>query len=82
MLHRIARTVFIASLSTALAGGVLLIVWQALGLAAGDAGILTAPNGIFKTVLCIAASASSIAAYVLVHVKAASPTTQSKAGTR
>ena len=82
MLHRIARTVFIASLSTALAGGVLLIVWQALGLAAGDAGILTAPNGIFKTVLCIAASVSSIAAYVLVHVKAASPTTQSKAGTR
>ncbi|WP_336713913.1 hypothetical protein [Arthrobacter sp. USHLN218] len=82
MLHRIARTAFIASLSIALAGGVLLIVWQALGLAAGDAGILTAPNGVFKTILCIAASAASIAAYVLVHVKAASPTTRSKAGTR
>lgn len=82
MLHCIARTAFIASLSIALVGGVLLIVWQALGLAAGDAGILTAPNGVFKTVLCIAASAASIAAYVLVHVKAASPTPQSKARTR
>ncbi|EMY32742.1 hypothetical protein D477_018571 [Arthrobacter crystallopoietes BAB-32] len=82
MLHRIARTAFIASLTTALAGGVLLIAWQALGLATGDAGILTAPNGIFKTVLCIAASIASIAAYLLVHVKAARPASHSKAGTR
>jgi hypothetical protein len=82
MLHRIARTAFIASLATALAGGVLLIAWQVLGLAAGDAGILTAPNGIFKTALCIAASTASIAAYVLTHVKAARPAPKSEAATR
>ncbi|NKX55517.1 hypothetical protein [Arthrobacter mobilis] len=82
MLHRIARATFIASLAAALAGGVLLIAWQILGLAAGDAAILTAPNGLFKTILCIAASISSIAAYVLVHVKAASPAHTPKAGTR
>ena len=82
MLHRIARTVFTASLAAALLGGVLLIIWQALGLAAGDAGILTAPNGIFKTVLCIAASVASIAAYVLVHVKTQQPAHLTEAGTR
>jgi len=82
MLHRIARTAFIASLAAALAGGVLLIAWQVLGLAAGDAGILTSPNGVFKTVLCIAASVASIAAYVLTHVKAARPAPKPEAATR
>ncbi|GER23901.1 hypothetical protein NCCP1664_23960 [Zafaria cholistanensis] len=82
MLHRIARTVFTASLATALLGGVLLILWQALGLAAGDAGILTAPNGVFKTVLCIAASVASIAAYILVHVKQRQPAHLVQVGTR
>jgi hypothetical protein len=82
MLHRIVRTTFIASLATALIGGVVLIAWQGLGLAAGDAGILTAPNGVFKTILCIAASIASIAAYLLVHVKAAKPSLTSEAGTR
>lgn len=82
MLHRIVRTTFIASLATALIGGVVLIAWQSLGLAAGDAGILTAPNGVFKTILCIAASVASVAAYLLVHVKAAKPSHTAEAGTR
>lgn len=82
MLHHIARATFITSLATALVGGVLLIAWQVLGLAAGDAGILTAPNGAFKTVLCIAASTASVAAYILTHARTASPAHTPKAGTR
>ncbi|MFL4473936.1 hypothetical protein ACIPVK_08060 [Paeniglutamicibacter sp. MACA_103] len=73
MIHRITYATFVASLATALLGGVLFVAWQALGLAFGNAYLLTSPNGVFKTVLCIAASIASVAAYVLVHAKSARP---------
>ncbi|WP_028658525.1 hypothetical protein [Nocardioides insulae] len=69
MAHSLLRTVFIGSLVLALLGGVLLIAWQALGLILGSGGIVGGPNGVFKTVLCIASSVSAVAAYLLLYAK-------------
>lgn len=60
----------------------LFVAWQVLGLAFGNAALLTAPNGVFKTVLCIAASIASVAAYVLVHAKSAHPARSTQGGVR
>lgn len=68
MYRLILQKIFVMSLAVALCGGVVLVLWQSVGLAAGSSAVLTAPNGIFKTVLCIAASAASIAAYLLLYV--------------
>ncbi|MDR4534578.1 hypothetical protein [Glutamicibacter sp. PS] len=59
---------FVVSLGIALCGGILFVLWQSIGLVLGDAAILLAPNGLFKIVLCVAASLASIAAYLLLHV--------------
>jgi hypothetical protein len=82
MIHRITYATFVVSLATALLGGLLFVLWQVVGLAIGNAGLLTSPNGVFKTVLCIAASIASVAAYILVHAKSASPAHCAKEGTR
>lgn len=82
MVHRITYTTFVASLSIALLGGVLLVLCQLLGLALGHGGILSAPNGIFKTVLCIAASVASVAAYLLVHTVGVGSSRATTEGTR
>lgn len=68
MYRSILHKVFVFALALALVGGVVFVLWQALGLALGSAAILTAPNNVLKTVLCIAASVASIAAYLLLHV--------------
>lgn len=68
MYRFILQKTFVVALAVALCGGVVFVLWQAIGLVAGSAAVLSAPNGIFKTVLCIAASLASIAAYLLLHV--------------
>jgi len=70
MTRSILHTVFIASLVVALLGGLALIGLQAVGLVAGSEALVVGPNGLFKTVLCIAASTSAVTAYLLTHVGA------------
>lgn len=68
MTRSILRTVFIASLVVALLGGLALIGLQAAGLVVGSQALVVAPNGLFKTILCLAASTSAVTAYLLTQV--------------
>ena len=68
MTQSILRTVFIASLVVALLGGLALIGLQAVGLVIGNQALLVGPNGLFKTILCVAASTSAVTAYLVTHV--------------
>lgn len=65
MIRSILHTLFIASLVVALLGGVALIGLQAVGLVAGSQALVVGPNGLFKTILCVAASVSAVTAYLL-----------------
>ncbi|MEY9259373.1 hypothetical protein ABH903_002405 [Brevibacterium epidermidis] len=67
--QKFAYTVFLASIGVAVLGGILLVVCQLIGLVFDAEPLVTAPNGVFKTTLCIAASVSSLAVYFLVYVK-------------
>lgn len=68
MTQSILRTVFIASLVVALLGGLVLIGLQAVGLVVGSHALVVDPNGVFKTILCLAASVSAVTAYLLTQV--------------
>ncbi|MFE6508202.1 hypothetical protein ACFVDI_11375 [Nocardioides sp. NPDC057767] len=70
MIRSILHTLFVASLVVALLGGVALIGLQGVGLAVGSEALVVSPNGVFKTVLCVAASISAVTAYLLTHVGA------------
>ena len=74
MFTTITRTVFVTALALALIGGLVLIGWQSLGLLVGSGVTVSAPNGVFKTVICVAASIAAVAAYLLTHVTPASAT--------
>ncbi|OIJ24374.1 hypothetical protein [Nocardioides luteus] len=68
MTRSILHTLFIASLVVALLGGLALIGLQAVGLVVGSQTLVVGPNGLFKTILCVAASISAVTAYLLTHV--------------
>lgn len=68
MYQFILKKAFVLSLAIALCGGVVLVLLQLAGILFGSAALLTGPNTVFKTVLCICASIASIAAYLLLHV--------------
>lgn len=68
MTRSILHTLFIVSLVVALLGGLALIGLQAVGLAVGNQALVVGPNGLFKTILCVAASISAVTAYLLTHV--------------
>ncbi|MCS3494706.1 hypothetical protein M2368_003738 [Arthrobacter sp. JUb119] len=68
MYRSILRKTFVASLAVALCGGIVFVLLQLVGIIAGNAMLLAAPNTVFKTILCISASVSSIAAYLMLHV--------------
>lgn len=68
MIRSLFRVVFVASLAVALLGGLLFVLVQAGGMVAGDGGIVDGVNGMFKTVLCVAASLSAVAAYVVAQL--------------
>jgi len=68
MYRLILRKTFVVSLAIALSGGIVFVLLQLVGLAFGSAALLTGPNTVFKTVLCICASIASITAYLLLHV--------------
>ncbi|TAP24720.1 MULTISPECIES: hypothetical protein [Micrococcaceae] len=68
MYQLILRKTFVASLALALCGGIVFVLLQLAGMIFGSALLLTGPNAVFKTVLCICASIASIAAYLLLHV--------------
>ncbi|UUX59233.1 hypothetical protein [Glutamicibacter halophytocola] len=67
MYQLVLRKTFVASLALALGGGIVFVLLQLAGIILGNAPLLTAPNSVFKTVLCICASIASIAAYLLLH---------------
>lgn len=73
MIYSFTRTAFAVSLVVALLGGIALVATQTLGLFIGDQELLTAPNRVFKIVLCLAASLAAIAGYLLGHVKRDGP---------
>lgn len=68
MYRLILRKTFVASLALALCGGIVFVLLQLAGIVFGSAALLSGPNAVFKTVLCICASIASIAAYLLLHV--------------
>ncbi|WP_328528167.1 hypothetical protein OG984_21220 [Nocardioides sp. NBC_00368] len=68
MTRSILHTLFVSSLVVALLGGLALIGLQAVGLVVGSQALVVGPNGLFKTVLCVAASIAAVAAYLLIHV--------------
>jgi len=68
MYQLILRKTFVTSLALALCGGMVFVLLQLTGLVFGSAALLTGPNAVFKTILCICASIASIAAYLLLHV--------------
>lgn len=68
MYRLILRKTFVASLAVALCGGIVLVLLQVAGVIFGSAALLTGPNTVFKTILCICASVASIAAYLLLYV--------------
>lgn len=67
--QKLVYTVFLVTIAVAVFGGILLVLSQLIGLIFGFESLVSAPNGWFKTVLCIAASISSLAVYFLVYVK-------------
>lgn len=82
MTPSILRTVFIASLVVALLGGLALIGLQAVGLIVGSEALVVGPNGLFKTILCVAASLSAVTAYLLTHVGSAATARDDAGATR
>ncbi|MER7558971.1 hypothetical protein ABTZ46_18655 [Nocardioides sp. NPDC126508] len=82
MTRSILHTLFIASLVVALLGGLVLIGLQAVGLVAGSQALVVGPNGLFKTILCIAASTSAVTAYLLTHVGSAATARDEAGATR
>lgn len=68
MMRALLRAVFVASLAIALLGGVAVVLVQSGGMVAGDGGVVDGVNGTFKTVLCVSASVSAVAAYVLAQL--------------
>lgn len=68
VLTTLTRATFTTALTVALLGGLALIAWQSVGLVVGSGAVVTAPNGVFKTVICVAASIAAIAAYLLTLV--------------
>ncbi|MGY0388064.1 hypothetical protein ACWZJV_13935 [Nocardioides sp. WG-D5] len=68
MTRSILHTLFVSSLVVALLGGLALIGLQAVGLVVGSQALVVGPNGLFKTILCVAASIAAVAAYLLTHV--------------
>lgn len=68
MTRSILHILFVSSLIVALLGGLALIGLQAVGLVVGSQTLVVGPNGLFKTILCVAASIAAVAAYLLTHV--------------
>ena len=69
MAYSIMRTIFIISAALALLGGLAFVGCQAIGLVLAAPSLVDGPNGIFKTILCIAGSVAAIAAFLLDYLK-------------
>lgn len=67
--QKIAYAILLVTLLVAVFGGIALIISQLFGLVFGVEALLTLPNGVFKTTLCIAASVSALAVYFLLYIK-------------
>lgn len=64
-LRRAVQAVFVITLGVLLAGGVLFVAGQALGLLVGQGSWLTFLNEFFKPGMCIAASVCAVAGFLL-----------------
>ena len=60
---------FVLAIAVAGLGGLLMVAVQAVGLVAGQAILVDALNGGFKTMLCVAASVASIAVYLTLYTR-------------
>ncbi|MCV7287667.1 hypothetical protein H7J87_20280 [Mycolicibacterium wolinskyi] len=69
MAYSITRSIFVISAALALLGGLVFVGCQAIGLVFGAQSLVEGPNGIFKTMLCIAGSVGAIAAFLLGYLK-------------
>lgn len=68
-LRRMLTGLFVLSIAIAGVGGLLMVAVQAVGLVAGQAVLVDALNGTYKTVLCVAASVASIAVYLTLYTR-------------
>ncbi|BBX32313.1 hypothetical protein MMAG44476_34079 [Mycolicibacterium mageritense DSM 44476 = CIP 104973] len=78
MAYSITRIIFVISAALALLGGLVFVGCQAIGLAVGAPALVDGPNGIAKTILCIAGSVAAIAAFLLGYLKHEVPVAHEK----
>jgi len=64
-LRRAVQAVFVITLGVLLAGGVLFVAGQAVGLVVGQGSWLIFLNEFFKPGMCIAASICAVAGFLL-----------------
>lgn len=63
--RRAIEVLFVLTLAVLLAGGIVFVLGQAIGLMAGQGQWLTALNDTIKTPICIAASVCAVAGFLL-----------------
>lgn len=59
------EVLFVLTLAVLLAGGIVFVIGQGIGLVAGQAQWLAALNDTIKTPICIAASICAVAGFLL-----------------
>lgn len=65
MVRKFTLSLFTASFSLALIGGIILVLTQVVGLGIGSVAVVDILNGVFKSLVCISASVSAVTAYLL-----------------
>lgn len=81
-LRRAVQAVFVITLGVLLAGGVLFVAGQAVGLVAGQGSWLTFLNEFFKPGMCIAASICAVAGFLLSYTGPQPADVKQEAATR
>ncbi|MFJ4172133.1 hypothetical protein ACIPY3_21700 [Paenarthrobacter sp. NPDC089714] len=81
-IRRAIQVVFVITLALLLAGGVVFVLGQAAGLAAGQGVWLTFLNEFFKPGMCVAASVCAMAGFLLSYKSRQGAETKQEAGTR
>ncbi|SDS58702.1 hypothetical protein SAMN04489743_0391 [Pseudarthrobacter equi] len=80
--RRAIEVLFVLTLAVLLAGGIVFVLGQAIGLVAGQGQWLTALNDTIKTPICIAASVCAVAGFLLSYKRRQPQEQPQKAGAR